>query len=177
MELYRTLYKPMGGHLDLRGWSCKGSTRSSPNSLYPALVGDMQRRIEKEQIALIPLIRIYAGMQQNTQITKMQWKYHFISLIKELKLVYIQNGNKLATLVGSLSLRRDVAATCLWTLCYNEARRPIYYWETMETLHIQKPNPRRWNARMWAPLGNLVHQFPEVVTLAYYLCLMHMIHH
>ena len=32
------------------------------------------------------------------------------------------------------------------------------------------------NARIWAPLGNLVHQFPEVVTLAYYLRLTHMIH-
>ena len=32
------------------------------------------------------------------------------------------------------------------------------------------------NARIWAPLGNLVHQFPAVVTLAYYLCLTHMIH-
>ena len=29
---------------------------------------------------------------------------------------------------------------------------------------------------MWAPLGNLVHQFPEVVTLAYYLHFTHMIH-
>ena len=33
------------------------------------------------------------------------------------------------------------------------------------------------NARMWALLGNLVHQFPGVVTLAYYLRLTRMIHH
>ena len=32
------------------------------------------------------------------------------------------------------------------------------------------------NTRMWAPLGNLVHQFPGVVTLAYYLRLTRMIH-
>ena len=30
---------------------------------------------------------------------------------------------------------------------------------------------------MWAPLGNSVHQFPGVVTLAYYLRLKEMIHH
>jgi len=39
----------MGGHQDLRGWSCKGSTSLSPNSLYLDLVGDMQRQIEKEK--------------------------------------------------------------------------------------------------------------------------------
>jgi hypothetical protein len=38
----------MGGRRDLRGWSCKGSTSSSPNSLYPDLVGDMQRKTEKK---------------------------------------------------------------------------------------------------------------------------------
>jgi len=38
----------MGGCQDFRGWSCKGSTSSSPNSLYPNLVGDMQRKIEKK---------------------------------------------------------------------------------------------------------------------------------
>jgi len=68
---------PMGGCRGLRGWSCKGSTRSSPTSLYPDLVEDMQKRIEKAQTALIPLIWIYAGTQQNTEITmntKMQWK-------------------------------------------------------------------------------------------------------
>jgi len=48
----------MGGRRDLRGWSCKGSTSSSPNSLYPDLVGDMQRKTEKKKTALIPLIRI-----------------------------------------------------------------------------------------------------------------------
>jgi hypothetical protein len=53
----------MGGRRGLRGGSRKGSTRSSPNSLYPDLVGDMQRRIENEQTALIPLIRIYVGTQ------------------------------------------------------------------------------------------------------------------
>ena len=48
----------MGGLLGLQGSSCKGSTSSSPNSLYPDLVGDMQRKTEKKQTALIPLIQI-----------------------------------------------------------------------------------------------------------------------
>jgi len=58
----------MGVHWGFQGWSCKGSTSSIPNSLYPDLVGDMQRKKEKEKIALIPLTQNYAGMQQNTKI-------------------------------------------------------------------------------------------------------------
>jgi hypothetical protein len=90
----------MGGRQGLRGWSCKGSTSSSPNSLYPDLVGDMQRKTEKEQTALIPLIQTYAGTQKNTDINintrdAAEIKLHFIN-IKELKYAYIQNGNKLA---------------------------------------------------------------------------------
>ena len=38
------------GHQGLQGWSFKGSTGSSPNSLYPDLVGEMQRKIEKNII-------------------------------------------------------------------------------------------------------------------------------
>jgi len=49
---------PMGGHCVFLGWSCKGSTRLIPNSLYLDLVGDMQRKLENEQTDLIPLIRI-----------------------------------------------------------------------------------------------------------------------
>jgi hypothetical protein len=49
----------MGGHQGRRGWSCKGSNSSSPNSLYPDLVGSMHKETDKDKIALIPLIRIY----------------------------------------------------------------------------------------------------------------------
>ena len=52
------ILSPMGDCRGLWGWSCKGLTKSSPKSLYPDLIGDMQRRIEKEKTALIPLIRI-----------------------------------------------------------------------------------------------------------------------
>jgi len=38
----------MGGRRDLRGWSYKGSTSSSPNSLYLDLIRDMQRKTEKK---------------------------------------------------------------------------------------------------------------------------------
>lgn len=58
----------IGGRRGLWGWSCKGSTSSSPNYLYPDLIGDKQIKIEKEQTALIPLIQNYAEMQQNTHI-------------------------------------------------------------------------------------------------------------
>jgi hypothetical protein len=47
---------PMCGHRGLRRISCKGSTRSIPSSLYPVLVGDLQRRIKNEKTSLIPLI-------------------------------------------------------------------------------------------------------------------------
>jgi len=46
----------MGDHLGLQGWSFKVSIDLSPNSIYPYLLGDMQRKIEKEQTALVPLI-------------------------------------------------------------------------------------------------------------------------
>jgi hypothetical protein len=46
----------MRGHRDRQGHSYKGSTTSSPNSLFPEFVGDMHREIDKEQTALIPLI-------------------------------------------------------------------------------------------------------------------------
>jgi hypothetical protein len=89
----------MGGRRGLRGWSCKGSTSSSPNSLYPDLIGDMQRKIEKEKTALIPLIQTYVGTKKYRYKHKhrdaAEIKLHFIN-IKELKYAYIQNGNKLA---------------------------------------------------------------------------------
>jgi hypothetical protein len=46
----------MRGHRDRQGQSYKGSTTSSPNSLFPEFVGDMHRETDKEQTALIPLI-------------------------------------------------------------------------------------------------------------------------
>ena len=45
-----------------------------------------------------------------------------------------------------------------------------------KTLHIPKPNPRRRNAKLWAPfLGKLVHQLPGVANWSYYLRLTCMI--
>jgi hypothetical protein len=49
----------MGGHQGRRGWFFKGSNILSPNSLYPNLIGDMHREIDKEETTLIPLIWIY----------------------------------------------------------------------------------------------------------------------
>lgn len=90
----------IGGHQGFRGWSWKGSTSSSPNSLYPNLVGYMKIKTEKEHTALIPLIQTYAGTQQNTDIhinTEMQQKWNFISLIsKNWNMLTYKNGNKLA---------------------------------------------------------------------------------
>ena len=48
----------MRGGLVRRGRPSSSWTSSRPNSLYPDLVGDMHGEITKEQIALIPLIRI-----------------------------------------------------------------------------------------------------------------------
>ena len=55
----------MGGLQGLWGWSCKGSMISSPNSLYPNLVGDMQWKIENEWTTLIPLIWILNRYAKN----------------------------------------------------------------------------------------------------------------
>jgi hypothetical protein len=49
----------MGGHYDRQGRSCKGSTTSSPNSLYPELVGYIHSEENKEHTTLIPVIQIY----------------------------------------------------------------------------------------------------------------------
>jgi len=56
----------MGGRQDLQGWSCKGSTSSSPNSLYPDLIGDMQRKIEKKKADL----SIITNLELNRNTTK-----------------------------------------------------------------------------------------------------------
>ena len=41
----------------------QGFNQIEPQLLYPDLVGDVKIKIEKEKTDLIPLIRIYAGMQ------------------------------------------------------------------------------------------------------------------
>ena len=78
-----------------------------------------------------------------------------------------------------LSLRRYVVVTCihLSRMNYNEALEAfLILLMNYKTLDIQKPNPRRWNARvMWAQMGMLVPQLPGVVTFSYDLIFRHVI--
>ena len=127
------------------------------------------------------LIRIYAGTQQNKNITihtNMQQKNHFISLIS--------NNWNLLTDRMEIRLARALVAISE-KIC--GGYRPLN-WVTMRleglfiiekqwrTLNIQKPNPRRWSAKTMGPVWvNWCFQLPRDVTLAYYLRLTHMIHH
>ena len=84
----------------MRGRSCNGSTRSSPNSLYPDRIGDMQRKTKKEQTRsdttdpdLCRNVTKYAYNHKYKYAVEIT--LHFIN-IKELKFVYRHNGNKLA---------------------------------------------------------------------------------
>ena len=75
----------------------------SPNSLYPDLVGDMQRRIKKKtdrsDTTDPDLCRNATEYTYNHKYKyAVEISLHFIN-IKELKFAYRQNGNKL---VGAL---------------------------------------------------------------------------
>ena len=74
---------------------------------------------------------------------------HFIN-VKYWNMLINKNGNTLARAIVAYVWRE------MWwlhgsELSYNEARRPIYCWETMENHKHPKPNPRRWSTKLWAP--------------------------
>jgi hypothetical protein len=52
-------FSSMGDRRVWQGRSCKGSIGSSPNCLYPDLVGDMHKEKNEEKNALTPMIWIY----------------------------------------------------------------------------------------------------------------------
>ena len=122
----------MGDHWGLWGWSCNGSSRSSPNSLYPDCAGDRKRKIERADRSdtIDPDLCRNAIKYRNIHKHRdgVEIMLHFIN-IKELKYAYRQYGNKLAQAMVSYLWEY------MWRLHplnYNEARRPIYYRETMK---------------------------------------------
>ena len=77
---------------------------------------------------------------------------HFIN-IKELKFSYKQNGNKLARALVSY-LWEEMWWLHAFEIYVTMRLKGLYIIEKQrKIINIQKPNPRRWNARIWAPSG------------------------